>query len=258
MPIVPSQPHDYRWLTATEQLVHSLCTRKPFSGGLPVRAMSTRSAKVNFLLDLAFRVPPLLEEIDLATNTESPKPDCISSLISNILALKKTFESWLQSFSTISRPDQEDPSSALTPKPSIHDLTCESLCRICLLLLVSGLADLEKKTRNNNNPPRHPTFAPASYAIELRKTASLFTSATKIPVVKARGVSGPLHFLDGYHSKVGDSEGKKWCLDLKESVCREAPYLSWDVMLPWSLLTLYASPLRTTEVEVGGERRALI
>lgn len=218
--------------------------------------MSTRSAKVNFLLDLAFRVPPLLEEIDLATNTESPKPDCISSLISNILALKKTFESWLQSFSTISRPDQD--SSSPTPKLSIHDLTCESLCRICLLLLVSGLADLEKKTHNNNNPPHHPTFAPASYATSLRKTAALFTSATRIPVVKARGVSGPLHFLDDFYSNVGDSEGKQWCLELKEGLCSEAPYLSWDVMLPWSLLTLYAIPLRTAEVEVGGERRALI
>jgi hypothetical protein len=248
---VPSLiPGIRRRLTAREQLVHSLCTRKPFSGGLPVRAMSTRSAKVNFLLDLAFRVPPLLKEIDLANDTEPRTSD--TSLFNDMLALKKTFESWLQSFCIVRRPDQ-DPSA---PKARIsnHDLTCESLCRICLLLLVEGLTDLEA----SQYPERPPAFNTESYANELRKTASLFVSATKIPVVKARGVSGPLHFLERYYSRAGDSAGTQWCLQLKESVCREAPYLSWDVMLPWSLLTLYAIPLRTTEVAVGADRRALI
>jgi len=83
-------------------------------------------------------------------------------------------------------------------------------------------------------------------------------TATKIPMVKARGVSGSLHFLEGYYSRTENAAGMQWCSQLKESVCREAPYLSWDVMLPWSLLTLYAIPLRTTEVALGADRRALI
>jgi hypothetical protein len=214
--------------------------------------MSTRSAKVNSLLDLAFRVSPLLEKIDSANGTE-PRLSDISDMSENILTLKKTFESWLKSFSMVSRLDQE-PAPRDTKKNSIHDLTCESLCRICLLLLVEGLTDLETRKQ----PEHTPSFNTEQYASELSKTASLFMTATKIPMVKARGVSGSLHFLEGYYSRTENAAGMQWCSQLKESVCREAPYLSWDVMLPWSLLTLYAIPLRTTEVALGADRRALI
>ena len=214
--------------------------------------MSTRSAKVNSLLDLAYRVPPMLEKIDSAQDSAESRMSDISSLSENILTLKRTFEFWLKSFCVVSRLDQE--TAPRDAKNSIHDLTCESLCRICRLLLVEGLADLESRTR----PEHSPTFTTQDYANELRKTATLLTRATKIPVVKARGVSGPLHFLERYYSRTGDAAGSQWCLQLKESVCREAPYLSWDVMLPWSLLTLYAIPLRTTEVAIGAARKALI
>jgi hypothetical protein len=224
--------------------------------------MSTRSAKVNFLLDLAFRVPPLLEKTDTALNATEHLASDTSSLSASILTLKKTFETWLQSFSVVSRLNQHQqtppPREDAKKNTTIHDLTCESLCRICLLLLVEGLAELE--TRNINQPDHSspPTFNTEDYANELRKTATLFTTATKIPVVKARGVSGSLHFLDRYYFRIGDVAGTQWCLALKERVCREAPYLSWEGMLPWSLLTLYAIPLRTTEVVMGKDRCALI
>jgi hypothetical protein len=213
--------------------------------------MSTRSAKVNSLLDLAFRVPPLLEKIDSANDKESCAS--VSSLSEKILTLKKTFEFWLKSFCVVSRLKQET-ASRDAKKDSIHDLTCESLCRICLLVLVEGLADLEARKQ----PEDPSSFNTEQYASELRKTADLFMSATKIPMVKARGVSGSVHFLEEYYSRTGNIAGRHWCSQLRESVCREAPYLSWDVMLPWSLLTLYAIPLRTTEVALGSERRALI
>jgi hypothetical protein len=213
--------------------------------------MSTRSAKVNSLLDLAFRVPPLLEKIDSANDKESCAS--VSSLSEKILTLKKTFEFWLKSFCVVSRLNQET-ASRDAKKDSIHDLTCESLCRICLLVLVEGLADLEARKQ----PEGPSSLNTEQYASELRKTADLFMSATKIPMVKARGVSGSVHFLEEYYSRTGNIAGRHWCSQLRESVCREAPYLSWDVMLPWSLLTLYAIPLRTTEVALGSERRALI
>lgn len=212
--------------------------------------MSTRSAKVNFLLDLAFRVPPLLEKIDSAFATHRDQSDIV--MIENIFTLKKTFETWLKSFCSVSRLSQK--TSPRVVKNSIHDLTCESLCRICLLLLVEGLTDLESREQ----PERLPTFNTEEYATELRNTVALFLKATKIPIVKARGVSGPLHFLGRHYSRTGNAEGEQWCLELKESLCKEAPYLSWDLMLPWSLLTLYAIPLRTTEVALGSARRALI
>jgi hypothetical protein len=214
--------------------------------------MSTRSAKVNSLLDLAYRVSPLLEKIDSAQGDAESRTSDITSLSENILTLKKTFEFWLKSFCVVSRLDQQN--APRDTKTSIHDLTCESLCRICLLLLVEGLTDLETR----ENPAHPPTCNTETYANELRKTTTLFTTATKIPVVKARGVSGPLHFLQRYYSRTGDAAGMQWCLKLKESVRREAPYLSWDVMLPWSLLTLYAIPLRSTEVAIGADRKALI
>ena len=220
--------------------------------------MSTRSAKVNFLLDLAFRVPPLLEKIDSATSTTKPRTSDTSALTENILKLKKTFEFWLKSFTQLDQQHQQQPQSPThKPKnPSIHDLTCESLCRICLLLLVSGLADLSKNPLAPHPPSDRPN--PTPYALSLRKTTLLFTKSTKIPIVKARGVSGALHFLHAFYTRTGDDEGAQWCQQVKESVCAEAPYLSWDLMLPWSLLTLYAIPLRTAEVDEGTARRAVI
>jgi hypothetical protein len=124
--------------------------------------MSTRSAKVNSLLDLAFRVPPLLEKIDSANGTE-PRLSDISDMSENILTLKKTFESWLKSFSMVSRLDQE-PAPRDTKKNSIHDLTCESLCRICLLLLVEGLTDLETRKHLNTLRPSTQNNTPANSA----------------------------------------------------------------------------------------------
>lgn len=203
------------------------------------------------MLDLAYRVPPLLKKIDAANDAELRTPDN-RSLSENVLTLKKTFEFWLKSFCMVSRLNQE--TTPRDTKPSIHDLTCESLCRICLLLLVEGLTDLETR----EHPAHPPTCNTETYANELRKTTTLFMIATKIPVVKARGVSGPIHFLERCFSRTGDAAGSQWCQQLKESVCREAPYLSWDVMLPWSLLTLYAIPLRSTEVAIGADRKALI
>jgi hypothetical protein len=35
----------------------------------------------------------------------------------------------------------------------------------------------------------------------------------------------------------------QWSLQTKESIYREAQYLRWDALLPWSLLTIHEIPL---------------
>lgn len=231
----------YHALTEAEQLIHSLYIRKPFAGGLPIHVMTTRSTKVDSLVELAFGIPPLLQTVDSKIGTKPRKVN--SSLVKSLIDQNNALVKWLDSFCVQS----DSIASSLEQAPNSHDagsslfdLTCESLCRICQLLVVEALADLE-----SSMCPTHgiSTFDPKVYAVNLQKTTTNLAEVASNPIGKARAASGPLHFLDRYYTRTGDGAGLEWCLQTRESVCNGAPYLRWDALLPWSLLPLYAIPL---------------
>lgn len=187
------------------------------------------------LLTLGSRVPPALNLVDTCVSGESRQVD--SSVVKNLMSQEKALAAYLTKHCTASpqesrlehNPAKDD--SAVTSK-SLFDLTCESLCRICLLLVVESLHNLE-----THMWPKHPpTFAPQDHATSLRKTMAALTHAAYTPICKARVMSAPLHFLGGFYEQQGDLSGLQWCRQIRETVCKEAPWLRWDALLPWCLL----------------------
>jgi len=55
-------------------------------------------------------------------------------------------------------------------------------------------------------------------------------------------MSAPLHFLSEYCKRHGDDDLLFWCCKTKERLQSQAPYLHWDALLPWCLLTLNEIP----------------
>jgi hypothetical protein len=240
----------------TKQLIHSLCTRKSFPKLHAIPAIPTHSAELDLLLQLAFRTPPLLEAVDLAISSRSQQAG--SHLTKRLVAQEKSLITWLEAFCprkphgdyskndvAVSTADHGLQSRAC--KGSLFVMTCESLCRICLLLTVESLADLESWTRPND----HPTIALNTYATSLCETMVLLGKIASTPICKARAVNGPLHFLSRYYTKTRDPSGLQWCVQVKNDICQEAPYLRWDALLPWSLMTLHKIPSFDAKLSAG-------
>ena len=66
----------------------------------------------------------------------------------------------------------------------------------------------------------------------------LLSEIAEKPVSKAIATRAPLHFLCRYYRSVGDKPRLERCCEMIESICAEAPYLNWEMLLPWSLLPL--------------------
>jgi hypothetical protein len=78
--------------------------------------------------------------------------------------------------------------------------------------------------------------------MQLRITMLLLAQAEGVPVYTARAVSDPLHFLAGFYERIDDLSGLDWCVQVKESVHKEVPWLRWEGLLPWSFLTIDEIP----------------
>ena len=142
--------------------------------------------------------------------------------VRNGLAVKKTGDS-------TSSPDSTN---------SLFNLTCETLCRICHLLIAEILARVGELTSHELSP----CPSPNTCASDLRSAMTMLEEAAGTPICKARVMSAPLHFLSGYCKRHEDDEGLQWCHKTKEALRSEAPYLHWDALLPWCLLTLNEIP----------------
>jgi hypothetical protein len=176
----------------------------------------------------------------------------VSLLFERLFELESNLNAWLraqlqQQHSSATENDTENtspspsPSSSSTPhtKTTLFNLTLESLCRISLLLTSESLADLSQ------NHPRPTTTIPISSpevaAASLCHTTTLLACAAKTPINRARVVSGPLHFLQGFFARNGDETGLRWLADVKGRVCEDkgAEFLRWDALLPWCLLDFH-------------------
>lgn len=223
----------------------------PFPQDLAIHALPTQQDRLHSLLVLAFKVPELLEATDLRI-AGRPR-DSYDSLVERLSIQMTALSSWLGEF-TVSEREQElslevvtmgvtkvqAGPATLSPavKPSIFNLTCETLCRICLLLIVESLVSLEHQMW----PKRSPSSAADACASDLLNTMTMLEKAAVMPICKARVMSAPLHFLSGYYARHNDRAGSRLCENIKEALENEAPYLHWDALLPWCLLTLSEIP----------------
>lgn len=132
--------------------MYALCNRSPFPVEYAAPALPSLSPALDFLLDLAFRLPPLLAAVDIATRPDVSDSSAHGDLIRDLACLERTLDSWLSSFDQSAGLDHGDPGSftwhravaSLKRKHanSVYELTCEALCRSCLLLLHQGLVDV--------------------------------------------------------------------------------------------------------------------
>ena len=163
--------------------------------------------------------------------------------------MESSLRSWLATYSSSGMGDTTVPcglalhnakTSASPPdsRNSLFNLTCETLCRICHMFIVESQATVAVQMPRND--ASYPT--PMDCINGLRRAMVSLEEAAGTPICKARGMSAPLHFLSGYCKRHGDDDGLRWCRMTKQALQSEAPYLHWEALLPWCLLTLNEIP----------------
>lgn len=165
----------------------------------------------------------------------------LAKVVRDLVALKKMLESWLKSFCgpTEQIKDQNSLSlQRLEIKRSLPDVTSESLCRICLLLIHQTLSDLHNSQNSDIASQTRARQSAATCAEDLYRTTMLISVIAERPVSKALSTRAPLHFLCNYYQSVDDPPRLERCYEMIESIRVEAPYLNWEMLLPWSLLPL--------------------
>jgi hypothetical protein len=233
------------------QLLHALCNRKPFPKDIAVSPTISDPPNLATLLHIVSGVAPLLEAVDKAVILAPGEVD-IDILFERLFVLESQLNDWLREHVQQQQHPATGTSNTETtppsPPPSLHtkttvfNLTCESLCRISLLLTSESLADLSLyHPRRASATATIPIPSPEVAAASLCHTATLLISAAKTPINRARVVSGPLHFLQGFFARRGDEVGLRWCAELKGRVCgvEGAGFLRWDALLPWCLLDFH-------------------
>jgi len=232
--------------------MYALCNRSPFPSEYAAPTLQSLSSALDFLLDLAFRLPPLLASVDLVTQSNQQKISSHEEIIQNITSLEKMLKSWLKSFGHSAGLEYENPENSTwqevvlsfkrVQEKSVYDLTCEALCRSCLLLIYQGLVDVYSLRSVGDAKRRNLLRVSSTCAEGLYHTTALLAEVAERPVCKAVATRGPLHFLSEWCLHSGDRVGAKRCAELTASVQANAPYLHWGAVLPWSLLPVVKVP----------------
>ena len=191
-------------------------------------------------------MPPLLRRFDLS----SEKSD--HTLLHHLSSLQHALKNWLIPATRLELQvdcphwdeelaNSEDTVQLNKNRASLWLLTRECLCRICLVLVAECIDDLQNHERD---PLRSAVVSCAAgmQAAQLKHTTQLLAGAAKVPVCTARAVSAPLHFLTRYYTRTEDTVGLQWCTQFKDDILKSAPWLRWDVLLPWSFLTIHDVP----------------
>jgi len=169
-------------------------------------------------------------------------------LFEKLMILEYQLSSWLKAHLKRHDPTTDPeilnaPRSSTQHSTNLFNLTCESLCRISLLLAAESLNDLletHPQLYYNHQTNTATLPSPEVCAANLCQTTTLLTRAAKTPINSARLASGPVYFLREFFTRKRDAAGLQWCAGLKKSVCDEgAPFLSWNALLPWCLLDLH-------------------
>lgn len=237
--------------------MHSLCNRKPFPTECAAPPVRSSSPALDFLFDLAFRLPPLLESVDAVEHVDGEETYFFESLKRDLASLERALSTWLGSFcKSLSHAEQDDhvvssPCDAMRIEavlatkektPPLFDLACESLCRICLLLLYQSQMVLEPSDHSKQPEQSRASSAAAVCADSLRHTVDQLAGVAERPIARGLALRAPLHFLDQWFSYAEDCDGLRWCAEMTKDMRRRAPYLHWDALMPWSFVPLIKVP----------------
>lgn len=232
--------------------MHSLCNRTPFPAEYAAPPLPSQSSALDFLYDLAFRVPGLLATTDAVIGSNVREPSGYDNAVRDLVAIGRLLNSWLKSFCEPCKGQEDNMSGnyrqlvlASSKQPNAHllfALTCESLCRVCILLIYHSLHSLHIRHGSSEEERRQSLSNATACAQELHATTMLLERVAERPVCKALALRGPLYFLSNYYQSMEDSAGLELCLKMSEDVYAKALYLTWDSLLPWTLLPLVKVP----------------
>jgi len=179
----------------------------------------------------------MVRATDETSNHETAVHD-LARVVRDLLALKGGLDSWLKTFREPVENESTLSSQQRKNRRALPDVTSESLCRICLLLIHQTVSELHNSHKSDITSRSRAQQQAVRCAEGLYQTTMLLSEIAERPVSKAIATCGPIHFLCRYYRSVGDDPGLERCYETINSICGEAPYLNWEMLLPWSLLPL--------------------
>lgn len=171
-----------------KQLLYSLCNREAFPKDYAAPPFVSQSPALDFVLDLAFKLPPLLASADMITPTAVSEVSTHDKVVRDLAALEKALKSWLGSFRMSAKPPNfQDVSLSFrkSPTQALPDMASESLCRICLLLIYQALSSLHKSRKSSGLSQDHAEELAAACAEDLYRHTLLLSQVAERPVSKA-------------------------------------------------------------------------
>lgn len=171
-----------------EQLLYSLCNREPFPKDYAAPPFVSQSPALDFVLDLAFRLPPLLASADMAATSETLDASTNDKLVRDFASLEKALKSWLGSFRMSAKQRNSlDASTSIRQSPSqaLPDMASESLCRICLLLIYQAFPTIHTSPKAGVLSRIHAEQLAATCAEDLHRHTLLISQVAERPVSKA-------------------------------------------------------------------------
>jgi hypothetical protein len=144
-----------------EKLIHALSERVPYADDRAMPIQSTSSADVNRLFELVAQVPTLLRDCDAVASNSN------GMFIDRLRSLDQALTSWVDAACmTVRREghelrgnetiDAKDDTMPLRYRNSLCSLTCESLCRISLLLISECIDTLQNRKSSSFRQHRSP------------------------------------------------------------------------------------------------------
>ena len=208
------------------------------------------------VIRLALRLPGLIEATEAAVTltTELLDGKSLSELRSRLLQIELDLVSYLQrqaSFDAaqgtnscqnefdVSHPDHL---STTTPEnvlfTSLHSASCRVLCWICLLLVRQTLIQLPDLQSGSQEKAQLAERANESASLIYGSLQYLWNQGGGL-VNKACGVRAPVYFLIKWFGQRQNLERLQRCQRLEAQFRREAAFLDWEGLLPYSLSTIY-------------------
>lgn len=209
--------------------------------------------KTEALLQLAVQLPNLLHSTNEICHSVS-NSIAFHNALSSLLSLECSLVQWLvQYYPKLSdrmtchhltwlpganRALDQDKGGVNCHRITFVSAQCQTLCYICLLLIYEALIDLS--VGSGGGTMAHEYTAKANGAADtLCQLAHYFITDGDGLLSKALSVRAPLYFARQWYETNGHFEKAAWAYEQEEQVQKEVPFVTWQSLLPLSLVSMY-------------------
>ncbi|GAM88635.1 hypothetical protein ANO11243_066690 [Dothideomycetidae sp. 11243] len=212
------------------------------------------------LLVLGLSIPPLLQQSDTIKQATSGPIDDVSVVVDHIRRHLTKTQQWMTNSTqqgAIHVPEVLDrlPSTpegswltnfghtSIIQGPvrfiSFLESSCHILYHVCVLLLAEVLMDMSALEGTLN----HTTAS--SLASTMDGCADMLCRSVPYVAVNAGAAAcqamacrSPLHYAKRWYSRSGQASKVQWCTQVEDHFRNQAPFLEWELLLPWGLFTV--------------------